>query len=67
MVGQASRTASDRTAWTRQGIVPWLPRALESLYAIISVDRYTSIEELLAVELPETVVENLVEEAFSRF
>ena len=42
------------------------PRALESLYAIVSVDRYTSIEELLAVELPDTVVENLVGEAFSR-
>jgi tetratricopeptide (TPR) repeat protein len=42
------------------------PRALESLYAIISVDRYTNIDELLAVELPETVVENLVGEAFSR-
>lgn len=42
------------------------PRALESLYAIISVDRYTSIDELLAVDLPTEVVENLVGEAFSR-
>jgi len=42
------------------------PRALEALYAILSVDRYTTLEELLKLELPKEVVEKLVGEAFSR-
>jgi tetratricopeptide (TPR) repeat protein len=42
------------------------PRALESLYAILRVDRYTDVEELLVEGLPETVVEKFVGEAFSR-
>ncbi|HAE59867.1 MAG TPA: hypothetical protein DCG54_10285 [Anaerolineae bacterium] len=42
------------------------PRALEAFYGIMRVDRYTSIEELLEHGLPETVVEKLVGEAFSR-
>ena len=28
------------------------PRALEALYAILSVDRYTTLEELLEISLP---------------
>ena len=42
------------------------PRALEALYAILSADRYTTLEEILAAPLPENVVEALVGEAFSR-
>ncbi len=52
------------------------PRALEALYAILSADRYTSLEEILGVgaflktplqpPLPENVVEAMVGEAFSR-
>lgn len=45
------------------------PRALEALYAILSVDRNTSLREILddtAKLLPENVVEALVGEAFSR-
>lgn len=60
------KVASDEQLGRARELTLGYPRALESLYAIISVDRYTSIEELLAVELPETVVENLVGEAFSR-
>ena len=45
------------------------PRALEALFAILSADRNTSIEELLADTakmLPDNVVKELVGEAFSR-
>ena len=43
------------------------PRALEALFAILSSDRYTTLEELLELPLlPENVVEALVGEAFSR-
>ncbi len=45
------------------------PRALEALQAILAVDRSTSLEEALAEAeslLPESVVEALVGEAFSR-
>lgn len=42
------------------------PRALEALYAILSVDRYTRLEELLEISLPEEVVQKLVGEAFNR-
>ncbi|QDU39615.1 Tetratricopeptide repeat protein [Maioricimonas rarisocia] len=45
------------------------PRALEALFAILSVDRSTSLQELLEESqhvLPENVVEALVGEAFSR-
>jgi tetratricopeptide (TPR) repeat protein len=60
------RDASDEQLNRARELTLGYPRALESLFAIISVDRYTSIEELLAVELPDTVVESLVGEAFSR-
>ncbi|HXD08698.1 MAG TPA: toll/interleukin-1 receptor domain-containing protein, partial [Anaerolineales bacterium] len=39
------------------------PRALEALYAILSVDRYTTLEELLELSLPDEVVQKLVGEA----
>ena len=42
------------------------PRALEALYAILSVDRFTTLEELLEIELPDEVVHKLVGEAFIR-
>jgi tetratricopeptide (TPR) repeat protein len=42
------------------------PRALEALFAILASDRYTMLEELLAMPLPENVVEALVGEAFNR-
>ncbi len=45
------------------------PRALEALFAILSADRDTSLQEILADTeklLPENVVEALVGEAFSR-
>jgi len=60
------RDASDDQLDRARELTLGFPRALESLFAIISVDRYTSIEELLAVELPDTVVESLVGEAYNR-
>ncbi len=42
------------------------PCALEALYMILSVDRYTTLEELLEVKLPAEVVHALVGQAFSR-
>lgn len=45
------------------------PRALEALFAILSADRFTTIEELLGDTrhlLPANVVESLVGEAFNR-
>ncbi len=45
------------------------PRALEALYAILSADRYTTLQEILGDTrqlLPENVVEALVGEAFNR-
>ncbi|GAC1565650.1 MAG: hypothetical protein NVS3B14_04080 [Ktedonobacteraceae bacterium] len=45
------------------------PRALEALYAILAADRDTSLREILsdtATMLPETIIEVLVGEAFSR-
>jgi tetratricopeptide (TPR) repeat protein len=42
------------------------PRALEALYAILRIDRYSSAEELLIDGLPDTVVQKFVGEAFSR-
>lgn len=42
------------------------PRALEALFAILASDRYTTLEELLAMPTPVNVVEALVGEAFNR-
>ncbi len=36
------------------------------MYAILSVDRYTTLEELLELSLPDEVVQKLVGEAFNR-
>jgi tetratricopeptide (TPR) repeat protein len=55
------REARDRTLG--------FPRALEALFAILSVDRYATLPEVLndaAKLLPDNVVEVLVGEAFSR-
>jgi tetratricopeptide (TPR) repeat protein len=60
------RDASEQQVGKARELTRGFPRALESLFAIISVDRYTSIDELLSLELPDTVVESLVGEAFSR-
>jgi tetratricopeptide (TPR) repeat protein len=45
------------------------PRALEALFAILSSDRYTSLDDILTTAenyLPDYVVQSLVGEAFSR-
>ncbi|MCE7859864.1 MAG: TIR domain-containing protein [Chloroflexi bacterium CFX2] len=42
------------------------PKALEALFQILSSDRYTMLDELLAMPLPENVVDALVGEAFNR-
>ena len=42
------------------------PKALEALFQILSSDRYTTLEELLAMPTPKNVVEALVGEAFNR-
>ncbi len=44
------------------------PRALEALFAILSADRHTSLEEILdeTAGMPKNVVEALVGEAFNR-
>jgi len=42
------------------------PKGLEALKQILSSDRYTALEELLAMPTPENVVEALVGEAFNR-
>jgi tetratricopeptide (TPR) repeat protein len=42
------------------------PRALEALFAILSADRHTRLEEILAADLPDNVIEALVGEAFNR-
>ncbi len=42
------------------------PRALEAFFAILASDRYTTLDELLAMPMPEHVVEELVGEAFNR-
>ena len=42
------------------------PRALEALFAILSADRYTSLEEILLTAMPDNVVEALVGQAYSR-
>jgi tetratricopeptide (TPR) repeat protein len=60
------RDASDELLRRARELTLGYPRALESLYAIITVDRYTSLEELLNYDLPGTVVEKLVGEAFNR-
>ena len=63
------REASDALlakAWERTS---GFPRALEALYAILAVDRDTTLDEILTDAsrlLPDNVVQALVGDAFSR-
>jgi tetratricopeptide (TPR) repeat protein len=63
------KTAPDALLLAARERTRGYPRALEALFAILSADRDTSIEELLANRekmLPDNVVDELVGEAFSR-
>ncbi len=63
------KSASDALLDTSRQRTRGYPRALEALFAILSADRDTSLEELLADTarmLPDNVVRDLVGEAFSR-
>jgi len=60
------QTASDALLGKAREKTRGYPRALEALYAILSVDRYTTLEELLEISLPDEVVQKLVGEAFNR-
>jgi len=60
------KTAPDALLNKAREMTRGYPRALEALYAILSVDRYTTLEELLEISLPEEVVQKLVGEAFNR-
>jgi CheY-like chemotaxis protein len=63
------RTAPDALLDEARRRTRGFPRALEALFAILSADRNTSLEEVLADggrTLPDNVVEALVGEAFSR-
>jgi tetratricopeptide (TPR) repeat protein len=63
------KTASDAMLKVACERTRGFPRALEALYAILSSDRSTTLEEILAQSsalLPDSVVDVLVGEAFSR-
>lgn len=63
------KTAPDNLLKEARERTRGFPRALEALFAILSADRDTSLQEILANTeklLPENVVEALVGEAFSR-
>jgi tetratricopeptide (TPR) repeat protein len=63
------KTASDKILNDARERTRGYPRALEALFAILSADRDTSLQEVLNDTeklLPEHVVEALVGEAFSR-
>jgi len=60
------KTASDDLLNRARVHTRGYPRALEALYAILSADRYTTLEEVLSNPLPENVVEALVGQAFNR-
>ncbi|HYO49577.1 MAG TPA: TIR domain-containing protein, partial [Chloroflexia bacterium] len=63
------RDASDSLLSEARERTRGYPRALEALFAILSADRYTTLQEVLqdtARLLPEKVVEALVGEAFNR-
>ncbi|RJP53733.1 MAG: TIR domain-containing protein [Anaerolineaceae bacterium] len=60
------KTAPDALLKVAREMTRGYPRALEALYAILSVDRYTTLEELLELSLPDEVVQKLVGEAFNR-
>ena len=63
------RSATDERLALARERTRGFPRALEALFAILSADRDTTLEEILAgtsIPLPENVTEALVGEAFSR-
>jgi tetratricopeptide (TPR) repeat protein len=63
------RNAPDRLLGEARERTRGYPRALEALFAILSADRYTTLQEALndtAKLLPGNVVEALVGEAFNR-
>ena len=63
------KAASDRTLGEVRQRTRGFPRALEAFYGSLAADRSTTLDELLARAahaLPDTVVETLVGEAFSR-
>jgi tetratricopeptide (TPR) repeat protein/nucleoside phosphorylase len=60
------KTAPDELLGRAREYTLGYPRALEALFGILSVDRYTTLPELLAAPPPENVVEALVGEAYSR-
>ena len=63
------KTATDERLGLAREQTRGFPRALEALFAILSADRDTILEEALAgaaAPLPENVTEALVGEAFSR-
>ncbi len=60
------KSASEEVLKRARNKTRGFPRALEAFFAILAADRYTTLEELLAMPLPENVVESLVGEAFSR-
>ena len=63
------KSASDEVLNTARIRTQGFPRALEALFAILASDRYTTLEEILSTAehyLPETVVQDLVGEAFNR-
>jgi tetratricopeptide (TPR) repeat protein len=63
------RSATDQRLALARERTRGFPRAMEALFAILSADRDTTLEEILAgtsIPLPENVTEALVDEAFSR-
>jgi len=61
------KTASDAVLNKAREKTRGFPKALVAIYGILSVDRYTTLEELLDLPiLPENVVEAYVGEAFNR-
>jgi tetratricopeptide (TPR) repeat protein len=60
------KSASDESLKQAKEKTRGFPKALEALFAILASDRYTTLEELLAMPTPENVVEALVGEAFNR-
>jgi WD40 repeat protein len=60
------RNASDKVLIQVHESTRGYPRAIEAFFAILASDRYTSVEELLALPRPENLVAALVGEAYDR-
>jgi tetratricopeptide (TPR) repeat protein len=60
------KSASDKLLKQAKEKTRGFPKALEALFAILASDRYTTLDELLAMPTPVNVVEALVGEAFNR-